>query len=72
MQGSGMGLLMYDGQLQTNWSLPSCVVFGEQFVRLMPSFEFGIIKVFTMMMNHCHQSKGIWNEPMIGQHIANA
>ncbi len=25
-----------------------------------------------MMMSHCHQSKGLWNEPMIGQHIANA
>ncbi len=46
--------------------------FGEQFVRLMPSFELGIIKVFTMMMSHCHQSKVLWNEPMIGEHIANA
>ncbi len=24
-----------------------------------------------MMMSHCHQSKGLWNEPMIGQHVAN-
>ncbi len=23
-------------------------------------------------MSHCHQSEGLWNEPMIGQHIANA
>ncbi len=21
---------------------------------------------------HCHECKGLWNEPMIGQHIANA
>ncbi len=72
MLGSGMGLLMEDGQLQTNRSLPSCVVSGVQFLRLMPSFELGIIKVFTLMMSHCHQSKGLWNEPMIGQQIANA
>ncbi len=39
----------------------------------MPSVELGVIRVFTMMMmNHCHQSKGLWNEPMIVQHIANA
>ncbi len=28
--------------------------------------------MFTMMMSHCHQSKGLWNEPMRGQYIANA
>ncbi len=22
------------------------------------------------MMSHCHLSKGLWNEPMIGEHIA--
>ncbi len=38
----------------------------------MPSFELGIIKVLTTMMSNCHQSKGLRNEPMIGQHIANA
>ncbi len=27
--------------------------------------------MFTMMMSQCHQSKGLWNEPMIGEHIAN-
>ncbi len=25
-----------------------------------------------MMMSQCHLSKGLWKEPMIGQHIANA
>ncbi len=67
-----MGLLMQDRQLQTNWSFLSCADFGEQFLRLMPSFELGITKVFTMMVSRCHQSKGLWNEPMLGQHIANA
>ncbi len=38
----------------------------------MQSFELGIIKVFTMMMSHCQQSKVLWNGPMIGEHIANA
>ncbi len=72
MPGSGMGLLMSDGQLQTNRNLPSCIVIDVEFLLLMPPFELGIIKVFTMMMSHCHQSEGLWNEPMIGQHIANA
>ncbi len=83
MLGSGIGLFMQDGQMQTNRSLPSCVNIGVHFLRLMPAFELGIIKVFTMMMmmmlmmmmmmmSHCHQSIGLWNEPLIGQHIANA
>ncbi len=25
-----------------------------------------------MLMSYCHQSKGLWNDPMIGQHIGNA
>ncbi len=28
--------------------------------------------MMMMMMSHCHQSKGLWNEPIIGEHIANA
>ncbi len=30
--------------------------FSDEFLRLMPFFELGIIKVFTMMMSHCQRS----------------